>query len=203
MLTREQVVEFLTTVFYLTLGVAESVKSDAESKKKESESKEETKEAGSKDAATKEGSDEDEDDDDEESGDDDSADDSESDDNGQLVQGDWKMVLLVRTDLDMGKGKAAAQCCHATLAAFRKIEVKDPKGLRCWEKYGQAKVTLKCPNEDEMLALQKKARSMGIVAESIRDAGRTQIAANSRTVLAVGPGPKKLIDEVCGHLKLY
>ncbi len=29
-----------------------------------------------------------------------------------------KMVLVVRTDLEMGKGKAAAQCCHACLAAY-------------------------------------------------------------------------------------
>ncbi|KAJ3352373.1 Peptidyl-tRNA hydrolase protein 2, mitochondrial [Entophlyctis luteolus] len=117
--------------------------------------------------------------------------------------GEWKMVLLVRTDLDMKKGKAAAQCCHATLASVRKIEKQDPKGLRKWEKFGQAKITLKCPSEEEMLVLQKKARSLGIVAQSIRDAGRTQIAANSRTVCAVGPGPKALIDKVTGHLKLY
>ncbi|KAJ3396698.1 hypothetical protein CcCBS67573_g07631 [Chytriomyces confervae] len=117
--------------------------------------------------------------------------------------GEWKMVLCVRTDLEMGKGKAAAQCCHATLAAVRKIEKTDPKGLGKWERYGQAKVTLKCPSEDVMVDLQKQARAKGLVAESIRDAGRTQIAANSRTVLAVGPGPKKLIDEVTGHLKLY
>jgi FtsZ-interacting cell division protein ZipA len=29
-----------------------------------------------------------------------------------------KMVLVVRTDLEMGKGKAAAQCCHACIAAY-------------------------------------------------------------------------------------
>ena len=29
-----------------------------------------------------------------------------------------KMVLVVRTDLGMTKGKAAAQCCHACLAAY-------------------------------------------------------------------------------------
>ncbi|KAJ3088463.1 Peptidyl-tRNA hydrolase protein 2, mitochondrial, partial [Physocladia obscura] len=102
-------------------------------------------------------------------------------------KGPWKMVLLVRTDLEMSKGKAAAQCCHATLASVRKIEKQDPGGLHRWEKYGQAKITVKCPNEEQMIALQKQARLLGIVAESIRDAGRTQIAANSRTVCAIGP----------------
>lgn len=36
--------------------------------------------------------------------------------------------------------------------------------------------------------LVKKARSLGISARSIRDAGRTQIAAGTKTVAAIGPG---------------
>jgi PTH2 family peptidyl-tRNA hydrolase len=32
--------------------------------------------------------------------------------------------------------------------------------------------------------------------------GRTQIAAGSRTVLGIGPGPVKTIDKVTSHLKL-
>ncbi|KAJ3070650.1 hypothetical protein HDU98_006328 [Podochytrium sp. JEL0797] len=63
---------------------------------------------------------------------------------------EWKMVLLVRTDLKMEKGKAAAQCCHATLAAYRKMEERDGKGLDIWERHGQAKITLKCPDEETM-----------------------------------------------------
>ena len=34
---------------------------------------------------------------------------------------DTKLVLVVRQDLKMGKGKAAAQCCHATLAAYKQV----------------------------------------------------------------------------------
>ena len=37
------------------------------------------------------------------------------------------MVLVVRTDLEMGKGKVAAQCSHATLAAYKMALVHDPK----------------------------------------------------------------------------
>ena len=43
----------------------------------------------------------------------------------------------------------------------------------------------------------KAAQAKGLIATTIRDAGRTQIAAGSRTVLGVGPGNKKnyfLID---------
>ncbi|ORY07583.1 PTH2-domain-containing protein [Basidiobolus meristosporus CBS 931.73] len=116
---------------------------------------------------------------------------------------DFKMVLVIRTDLGMGKGKVAAQCSHATLAVYKEALKKSPEILRNWEYSGQAKITLKCDNEGEMLELQKKARSMGLCARSIQDAGRTQIAAGSRTVLAIGPGPVEIINEVTGHLKLY
>jgi PTH2 family peptidyl-tRNA hydrolase len=51
--------------------------------------------------------------------------------------------------------------------------------------------------------LQKQASSIGLISKSILDAGRTQIAAGSRTVLAVGPGPVDLIDNITGKLKLY
>jgi len=50
--------------------------------------------------------------------------------------------------------------------------------------------------------LQAKAMSMGLCAQVIHDAGRTQIASGSATVLGVGPGPKSVIDGVTGHLKL-
>ena len=44
--------------------------------------------------------------------------------------------------------------------------------------------------------------SLGICAKIIHDAGRTQIAAGSATVLGVGPAPKGKVDLVTGGLKL-
>ncbi len=49
----------------------------------------------------------------------------------------------------------------------------------------------------------KRAREAGIIAEIIRDAGRTQIARGTTTVAAVGPAPVNMIDLLTGHLKLY
>ena len=51
-----------------------------------------------------------------------------------------KMVLVVRTDLEMGKGKACAQCGHATLAAYKQATKLSPLIVKQWEKYGQTKV---------------------------------------------------------------
>ncbi|KAF9919880.1 hypothetical protein FBU30_010420 [Linnemannia zychae] len=133
--------------------------------------------------------------------------DSEDEENEDLAdfdhQEEYKMVLVIRTDLNMGKGKAAAQCCHATLANYKELSKKSPKTLAHWEYFGQAKVTLKVDNEEDMLMLQAQAMSIGLAAHSIRDAGRTQIAAGSRTVLAIGPGPVSVVNSITGKLKLY
>ncbi|KAK1809390.1 hypothetical protein LTR12_016247 [Friedmanniomyces endolithicus] len=115
-----------------------------------------------------------------------------------------KLVLVVRTDLGMGKGKIAAQCGHATLACYKTLVRANPSHpvLRQWERLGQAKVALKVDSEEDMLMLQAQAISLGLCAHVIHDAGRTQIASGSATVLGIGPAPKSKVDEVTGHLRL-
>ncbi|KAF4636720.1 hypothetical protein G7Y89_g1362 [Cudoniella acicularis] len=115
-----------------------------------------------------------------------------------------KLVLVVRTDLGMTKGKIAAQCSHATLACYKNFLRNDPDSplLRHWEREGQAKVALQVKSEEELGLLQATAISLGLVAEVIADAGRTQIASGSHTVLGIGPAPKSVIDKVTGTLKL-
>ncbi len=125
------------------------------------------------------------------------------------IPGEVRMTLVVRQDLKMGKGKAAAQCSHATLALYKKItnpqlESYNPELVNRWELgNGQAKITLQVPNQEEMDLLYAKAISLGINSYIVHDAGRTQIAAGSATVLGLGPAPKRILDEVTGDLKLY
>ncbi|KZP32209.1 PTH2-domain-containing protein [Athelia psychrophila] len=118
------------------------------------------------------------------------------------VSDDCKLVLVVRTDLGMSLGKVAAQCSHATLACYQTLTASNPVLVRQWERTGQTKIALKCDSEDELLLLEAKARSLNLCARSIRDAGRTQIAAGSRTVLGIGPAPARLINQVTGKLRL-
>lgn len=115
---------------------------------------------------------------------------------------EFKLVLVVRTDLGMGKGKIAAQCCHAAVGAFEKAMHKDPEALKIWQYTGQAKVALKTDSVDEIKQISDNAKKMGLITSLVRDAGRTQIAPNSITVLGIGPAPKDVIDKVTGHLKL-
>lgn len=55
----------------------------------------------------------------------------------------YKMVLVINAKLNMGKGKVAAQCAHAAIAAY-KIGLKvGQKFVRHWERAGQTKITVK------------------------------------------------------------
>lgn len=125
------------------------------------------------------------------------------------IPGEVRMTLIVRQDLKMGKGKAAAQCSHATLALYKKMSnpqsaAYNAQMLRRWEMgNGQAKITLQVPNQEEMDMLFALAMSLGVNAYIVHDAGRTQIAAGSATVLGLGPAPKMVMDQITLELKLY
>ncbi|GFN99419.1 peptidyl-tRNA hydrolase [Plakobranchus ocellatus] len=118
------------------------------------------------------------------------------------ITGEYKMVLIVRNDLKMGKGKIAAQCAHAAVGAVEKLAYENLAAVRHWQRQGQPKVVLKVEDESSFFDLQKAARTQNLNTCIISDAGRTQIVPGSKTVLAVGPGPIVKIDQVTGHLKL-
>ncbi len=66
----------------------------------------------------------------------------------------------------------------------------------------QAKICVQCPTEAEMIEIKAKASERGLVTYLVCDAGRTQIAAGSRTVLAIGPAPESTFRGLTDHLKL-
>ena len=51
----------------------------------------------------------------------------------QFPMDEVKMVLVVREDLKMGKGKIGAQCGHATLGAFKEVK-RLAKEFKFWQK---------------------------------------------------------------------
>ena len=54
-----------------------------------------------------------------------------------------------------------------------------------------------------MLALKEAAAKAGVCFYLVEDAGRTQIQPGSKTVLALGPAPVSVLDDIASHLKLY
>ncbi|KAG8459871.1 hypothetical protein KFE25_014434 [Diacronema lutheri] len=112
------------------------------------------------------------------------------------------MVLVVRTDLRMTKGKIAAQCCHGALGAYQLAAQTSPNALARWERSGCAKVALQVGSDAELIAVYRAARLHHLPHYLVVDAGRTQIEPGSKTVCAVGPAAVSAIDAITGALKL-
>ncbi|XP_062098162.1 uncharacterized protein LOC133804031 isoform X2 [Humulus lupulus] len=113
-----------------------------------------------------------------------------------------KMVLVVRLDLKMKSGKIASQCAHAATGMYAELMQSRRSLLKQWEQCGQPKIVLTCKNQQEMNKLKEEADGIGLPTFVVADAGRTQVSSGSRTVLAIGPGPKVIIDSVTGKQNL-
>ncbi|MBI5036206.1 peptidyl-tRNA hydrolase [Candidatus Micrarchaeota archaeon] len=111
----------------------------------------------------------------------------------------FKQALVIRNDLGMGKGKIAAQCAHASLQAYLQSKDSQRKG---WMQSGQEKVVLKVQGEKELLAIFNQAKKSGLPTALIQDAGHTQIAPGSKTVVGIGPCEEEELDRITGELKL-
>ncbi|XP_026823584.1 peptidyl-tRNA hydrolase 2, mitochondrial isoform X1 [Ooceraea biroi] len=115
-----------------------------------------------------------------------------------------KMVIVVRTDISMGKGKVGAQCAHAALECCRQTlnSEKSEQMFQSWLKIGQPKVVLRIQNEEELLTLVDKAKDAGLITAVIKDAGRTQLKPGTITAVGIGPGSNEVIDSLTSKLRL-
>lgn len=111
----------------------------------------------------------------------------------------YKQVILVRQDLQLPKGKLAAQVAHGSVEAFSRAE-KDVQ--KSWKSEGQMKVVLKVPGEKELLNYLQFAKDAGLPSALITDAGRTVIAPGTVTVLGIGPAEEGAVDAITGELSL-
>lgn len=137
-----------------------------------------------------------------------------------------KQMLIVRRDLKMRKGKIAAQASHASVEAVLKAIAKEDRGgqlrvtedgyayleapegqespLTDWFRYGMAKICVYVDSEEELLALDAKAKEAGVVTALILDAGMTEFHGEpTYTALAFEPLEADKADELTGGLPLY
>lgn len=113
----------------------------------------------------------------------------------------YKQILVVRKDLNMRKGKIAAQCAHASLAAY--LENPDDDRMVAWLKGPFTKICVSVDSEEDILRVEKQAKAHGLITRMIVDAGRTEFnGIPTRTVLAIGPDTHEALEPITGHLKL-
>ncbi len=113
-----------------------------------------------------------------------------------------KQVIVVRSDLELGKGKLAAQVSHASLESYFEAQKKDAKIAEAWIDSGQKKIVVKVADEEALVKLFRAFEYKGIPCALISDAGLTEVPPGTKTALGVGPWKAEEIEAFTGTLKL-
>lgn len=115
---------------------------------------------------------------------------------------EFKQVIIVRRDLNMGTGKIAAQVAHAAVMGAERVKALRRQWFNSWFGAGQAKVVVKVKNIEELMDVRMRAEKMNLPVVQVQDSGLTQIPSGTITCIGIGPAPSDLIDKVTFELKL-
>ena len=113
-----------------------------------------------------------------------------------------KQAIIIRTDLEMSRGKIAAQCAHASLMSYFEVEKVDKNTAKEWLDTGEKKIVLKVDSEDSLKRLYGAFKFKKVPCALVTDAGLTEIPPGSKTALGVGPWQSSKVNEFTSGLKL-
>ena len=119
-----------------------------------------------------------------------------------MAKPDFKQVIVLRKDLKLSMGKAAAQACHASVEAFHMICKAREELAHAWLRNGAKKVVLSCKDGKQLKELHKRAKELNLPHALIADAGLTEIPRGTFTALAIGPEEEGKVNKVTGSLPL-
>ena len=112
------------------------------------------------------------------------------------------MVLVTRQDLQLSKGKLAAQCAHASAECVLSAKRSNTRALDKYQRRGARKIVGKVPDLVSLKQVYSRAKKAGLVCQLVIDAGHTEIPPGTETVVGIGPGPRGEIDKITGQLSL-
>lgn len=133
-----------------------------------------------------------------------------------------KQVIIIRKGICGSRGKEISQGAHASMGAllsiFKKekekfgmltyyswsLEKESDDAISLWLNNSFTKITLVVDTEEELVALEQKAKEAVLPHALITDSGKTVFKGiPTKTALAIGPWWSEEIDKITGHLKLY
>jgi len=112
-----------------------------------------------------------------------------------------KMVIVMRTDLRMSRGKMASQAAHAATMRFLNMydsaDAEDKK-LSDWiMESGMAKIVVRVDSLGEFAEIAAAAHLAGVDVRVVTD-GTLRVP----TCIAIGPDLSEVIDGITGKLRL-
>ncbi len=123
-----------------------------------------------------------------------------------------KQVIILRTDLNMRKGKMVAQGAHASLLAVLgdgtdvggEHHLLDlDSALVEWLKGDFRKICVSVGSEEELRDAHSKALAAGLRCALIQDLGHTEFGGvPTFTAVAIGPVEADKVDAITGGFKL-
>ena len=135
----------------------------------------------------------------------------------------FKQVIVMRTDLNMRKGKMAVQAAHAAIGSVFEQDIfpsmeryfpvlfrsclpdrkrKEKEEFWYWYENGMPKICVGIPNETLLQEIIVNAKAVGLRVTLVHDAGLTELEPGTLTCCAIGPNTIEMIDKVTGGLKL-
>lgn len=132
-----------------------------------------------------------------------------------------KQIIIIRKDLNMRKGKIAAQACHASMAFITKFIYefewdsehehtnlvsyghKNGDEIRDWLQNSFKKIVVYVNSEEELDELHQKCLNAGLVSHMIIDNGATEFhGVPTKTAIAIGPAYSNKFTGLTDHLPL-
>lgn len=123
-----------------------------------------------------------------------------------------KQVIVIRTDLNMRKGKMAAQASHASMSFITRRLQEAARGVytvplnyeeEVWLAHSFTKICVGIGSEEELLALHEAASAEGLTSHLVIDNGTTEFhGVKTPTCLALGPHRASTLKPYTGELKL-
>ena len=135
----------------------------------------------------------------------------------------YKMIIVVRKDLNMRKGKIAAQACHGAVGVIMKTLITQQLNDKClidennrvnipncdsdiakWFNGDYRKICCYVNSEEELLKLCEKADELNIIYSLVRDNGLTEFHGETTTTCVVfEPLEDSKIDTITKGMPLF
>ena len=115
---------------------------------------------------------------------------------------EYKMVMVIRIDLKMSKGKMIVQACHAAVESSEVAKRENREIWKKWKNGSSKKVALRVESLEELLELYNNTLQLKVSCALIKDAGLTELPPGTTTALGIGPDKSEIIDKITGQLQL-